>query len=279
MRRPIIFCGCPKSPRAGFIPARASCLVSNLGFLYSRVILFFLLALVTAQCLPQVAMSADAEKLTVAAGAGYKKMVTELSKAFTEAHGIEVEQIYGNMGQVVAQARNSGLVDCVIGDKRFLENSGLELAAIHEVGKGKLVAAFAKGVELKDPQDIVRKDITRVSHPDPKKAIYGRAADEFLHNAGVYEKVKDKLLVVATVPQVSSYLLSKEVDVGFINLTDALGIKDKVGAILLVDQKYYSPIIIAAGALATAPNTGALAAFAKFLATDQARKIAAKHGL
>lgn len=243
------------------------------------IVFIFLLALVTAQCLPQLAMSAAAEKLTVAAGAGYKKMVTELSKAFTEAQGIEVEQIYGNMGQVIAQAKNSGLVDCVIGDNRFLENSDLEIAAVHEVGRGKLVAVFAKGVELKDPLDIVRKDITRVSHPDPKKAIYGRAADEFLHNAGVYEEVKDKLLVVATVPQVSSYVLSEEVDVGFINLTDALGIEDRIGGTLPVDQKYYSPIVIVAGALATAPNSKALEAFVKFLATDQAAKIAAKHGL
>lgn len=242
-------------------------------------IFLFLLTFLTAQCLPQLALSAAAEKLTVAAGAGYKKMVIELSKAFTGAQGIEVEQIYGNMGQTIAQAKNSGLVDCIIGDKRFLENSDLELSAMHEVGRGKLVAAFAKGVELKDPLDIVRKDITRVSHPDPKKAIYGRAADEFLHNSGVYKKVKDKLLVVATVPQVSAYVLSKEVDVGFINLTDALGIEDKVGGTLLVDQEYYSPIVIVAGALATAPNANALEAFAKFLATDQAKRIAAKHGL
>lgn len=245
-----------------------------------KLIIFpFLLTLVMAHGMPQSAMSAAAKKLTMAAGAGYKKMVTELSSAFTEAHGIEAEQIYGNMAQVVAQAKNSGLVDCVIGSKSFLENSELDLAALHTVGRGKLVAVFAKDVKLKDPLDVVRRDITRVSHPDPKKAIYGRAADEFLHNAGVYKKVKDNLLVVATVPQVSSYVLSKEVDVGFVNLTDALGLEDKIGGILLVDQKYYSPIVIVAGALTTAPNPESLKVFAKFLATEQARKIVAKHGL
>jgi molybdate transport system substrate-binding protein len=243
------------------------------------IVFVFLPALLVAQCLPQLAVSAAAEKLTVAAGAGYKKMVTELSKAFAGAQGIEVDQIYGNMGQTIAQAKNSGLVDCVIGDKRFLESSGLEIAAMHEVGRGRLVAAFAKGVELKDPLDIVREDITRVSHPDPKKGIYGRAADEFLHNAGIYEEVEDKLLVVATVPQVSSYVLSKEVDVGFINLTDALGIEDRIGGTLPVDRKYYSPIVIVAGALASAPNSRALEAFAGFLATEEATKIVARHGL
>lgn len=223
--------------------------------------------------------SAEAEKLTVAAGAGYKKMVTELAGAFTAATGIEVEQIYGNMGQTLAQAKNSGLVDCVIGDKRFLDKSDLAFSDMPEVGRGKLVAAFAEGVALEDPKDIQREDITRVAHPDPKKAIYGRAANEFLQNTELYDGVKEKLLVVATVPQVSSYVLSKEVDVGFINLTDALGIEDKIGGYLLVDQEYYSPIIIVAGALTSAPNSEALAAFAEFLATDTAKEIAAKHGL
>lgn len=222
---------------------------------------------------------AAAGQLTVAAGAGYKKMVTELLEAFTQAHGIEVQQIYGNMGQVIAQAKNSGIVDCVIGDQRFLENADIELTAMHEVGRGRLVAAVASGVELTDLKDIVRPDITRIAHPDPNQAIFGRAADEFLRNSGLYDKVSERLLVVATVPQVSSYVISKEVDVGFINLTDALGIEDKIGGILRVDQQYYSPIIIVAGFLSTAPKRDLLEEFAKFLATDKAKAIAEKHGL
>ena len=220
-----------------------------------------------------------ADKITLASGAGYKKMVTELAQAFTAQSGIETEQIYGNMGQTLAQAKNSGLVDCVIGDKRFLDASVVRFAAQYEIGQGKLVLAYAKGLEIKDPSDIQRADITRVAMPDPKKAIYGRAADEYLRNSGLSEKIADKLLVVSTVPQVSSYVLSKEVDAGFINLTDAKAIEDKVGGILLVDQAYYSPILIVAGALESAPHADTLKAFAAFLATDRAREIARKHGL
>ena len=223
--------------------------------------------------------AAAAEKLTVAAGAGYKKMVTELAYAFTAESGIEVEQIYGNMGQVIAQAKNSGLVDCVIGDKSFLEQSELDFATMNEIGRGKLMAAFAKGLKLENPSDIVRDSITRVAMPDPKKAIYGKAADEYLRNANLYEKIQGKLLVVATVPQVSAYVLSKEVDVGFVNLTDAMGIQDQIGGMLQVDQKFYSPILIVAGTLKSAPNINALKSFAEFLTSAKAKEIAAKHGL
>lgn len=219
------------------------------------------------------------EKVTVAAGAGYKQMVKELATAFTEKTGIVVEQIYGNMGQTIAQAKNSGMVDCIVGDKSFLDKSRLVFSGMHEIGRGALVAVYAKGLAIKEPADILRKDVARVAMPDPKKAIYGRAADEYLHNSGLYDKVQSKLLVVATVPQASAYVLSKEVDVGFINLTDALSIRDKVGGVLPVDRRYYSPIVIVAADLASAPNANALKNFAEFLASDQARAIAEKHGL
>ncbi len=239
-----------------------------------RIILF--LVLVSLCLAPGLAA---AESVTVAAGAGYKKMVSELAKTFTDESGIAVEQIFGNMGQTIAQAKNSGLVDCLIGDKRFLDKSGITFSAMPEIGRGKLVAVTPKGIALDSPMDIVNDSIKRVALPDPQKAIYGRAADEFLHNSGLYDKVQSKLLVVATLPQVSSYLLSNEVDVGFINMTDAIGIQDKVGATLPVDQQYYSPIIIVAGSLASAPNSEALAKFQAFLATEKAAAIARKHGL
>jgi molybdate transport system substrate-binding protein len=219
------------------------------------------------------------EKLTVAAGAGYQKMVSELSQAFTAESGLAVELIFGNMGQVTSQAKNSGLVDCVIGDKRFLEQSALDFSSMSEIGRGRLLAAFAKGLKLESPADILRDDITRVAMPDPQKAIYGKAADEYLRNSNLYEKIKGKLLVVATVPQVSSYLISKEVDVGFVNLTDLAGIQDKIGGSLEIDQKFYSPILIVAGALKSAPNMNALKLFFEFLAQPKAKEIAAKHGL
>jgi len=228
---------------------------------------------------PHAAPANAAETITVAAGAGYKKMVMDLAQVYTERTGIQVEQLYGNMGQTCSQAKNSGLVDCVVGDKRYLDGSGLAFQKMHEIGRGKLVAAFAKGLRIEDPADIVHGGITRVAMPDPKKAIYGRAAHEFLTSSGIREQVRDKLLVVATVPQVSSYLLSKEVDVGFINLTDALAIENRIGGTILVDQKLYAPIVIVAGILENAPNPETLAKFARFLDTDEARSIARKHGL
>ncbi len=235
------------------------------------------LTFVFAASLVSAALAGDA--VTVAAGAGYKKLVTEQAKAFTGATGVEVRQIFGNMGQVTAQAEQSGAVDLVIGDKRFLDATTLPFDQEYLIGKGKLVAAVPKGSAITSLSAILDPSVKRVAMPDPKKAIYGRAASEYLESAKMAGKVGDKLLVVGTVPQVSAYVVSGEVDLGFINMTDALGIKDKVERILDVDESMYKPIRIVAKSLKDAPDADAAKKFGEFLQSEEARKIAAKHGL
>jgi len=57
-----------------------------------------------------------AESLTIAAGAGYKRPVSELAAAFERHSGIRIEPFFGHMGQVLAQARQSDRVAVVFGD-------------------------------------------------------------------------------------------------------------------------------------------------------------------
>jgi len=242
----------------------------------SRAASVLALILALALC-ASAALAADA--VTVAAGAGYKKLVTEQAKAFTDATGIEVRQIFGNMGQVTAQAEQSGTVDIVIGDQRYLDGTKLPFDAQYLIGKGKLVAAVPKGSAITSLDALLDPSVKRVAMPDPKKAIYGRAATEYFESAGIADKVGDKLLVVGTVPQVSAYVVSGEVDLGFINMTDALGIKDKVERILDVDESLYKPIRIVAKTLKGAPDAETAKKFGEFLQSEKAREIAARHGL
>ncbi|TVM31568.1 molybdate ABC transporter substrate-binding protein [Oceanidesulfovibrio marinus] len=231
------------------------------------------------------------DSLTIAAGAGYKKLVTALGKAFTAETSIETQQIYGNMGQVTAQAQNSGVVDTVIGDKRYLDGSDLPFSTEYVIGKGKLVLAVAKGVSLpavfdlkvldaeSAPKVLTDPAVTRIAHPDAKKAIYGRAATQFLANTGLAEQLEPKLIEVGTVPQVSAYVVNGEVDLGFINLTDGYAIQDRAARIIPVDEALYEPITIVAKTLNGCPSPDIAKRFGEFLQTDTARAIATEHGL
>lgn len=223
--------------------------------------------------------SALAENLVVAAGAGYKKLVTDLATAFEKESGIKPELSFGNMGQMTTQAKAGGVIDVIVGEKGFLEGAGLSFSGIAPIGKGILVVAWPKGKKFAAASDVAKPEVKRVAMPDPEKAIYGKAASQFLEKSGLAKKVADKLLVVATVPQVTTYILSGEVDAGFVNRTDVMGLGDKIGGFLEVDPSQYAPIEIVAGNLAGAPNAATAKKFAAFLASKPAKDIAAAHGM
>ena len=225
------------------------------------------------------ALLLGAESLTVASAKGYKKPMTKLFEQFESRSGITVTPIFGNMRQVISQTELSGKVSVVVGDRAFLERSSLNLASVTPLGNGRLVLAYPKGSELTAIAQIADAKVRRIATPDPKKAIYGKAASQYLDNSGLAAQVGEKLMTVGTVPQVSAYLITGEIDAGFINLTDALGIKDKIGGYIVADPKLYAPINIVCGVVSGREGDKGAQAFTAFLATPEARALLESYGL
>ena len=63
----------------------------------------------------------------------------------------------------------------------------------------------------------------------------------------------------------------------FINLTDALAHKDKIGGYIAIDEALYSPIIITAGKLDGCKKE--CEAFLEFVSSETAKEILEKYGL
>ncbi|MGX3097727.1 molybdate ABC transporter substrate-binding protein [Helicobacter sp. 23-1046] len=184
---------------------------------------------------------------------------------------------YGNLQQVIEQAKQSGKIDAILGDERFIEHSKLKVNTPTPIGKGKLVLVGSKKARLKKLEDLSK--FKQIALPDAKKAIYGIAAVEFLQNAKLYEDLESKLLFLATVPQVSTYLIDGSVEVGFINISDYLASKDKLGTMIEIDSGLYSPINISIATLKKSKNKE-LGAFIEFVSTnEEAKAIFAKYGL
>jgi molybdate transport system substrate-binding protein len=222
---------------------------------------------------------AQDEPLVLASGGGYKKMVNALVTAYTAKTGRTVDRMYGNMSRVTALGRTSGRVDVVLGAQAFLTGAGLKMTQVYLLGRGRLVIAWAGSNVFHSPQDLCHPSVTRIAVPDMHQAIYGKAAREYLYSTGVYDQIKDKLVEVATVPQVFSYLATNEVDFGFLNLTHALNVADKLGGYVPLDETMYKPIKIVLVQLYNAPHKAAAADFYTFLASDEAQKIIAANGL
>ncbi|PTV97389.1 molybdate transport system substrate-binding protein [Rhodobacter aestuarii] len=221
------------------------------------------------------ATSAWAEGLTVASGAGYRRPMAQVFAAYEAQGGESIGQVYGNMGQVLGQARESGQIAMVCGDRKVLAKAeGLTFTRFVPLGAGKLVVAYAKGQSLRAAEDIAQASVTRIGIPDAKAAIYGKAGREYLAASGLGDQVGAKLISVQTVPQVTAYLTTGEVEAGFLNITDAIGAGAAIGGYVPVDPALYSPIEIACGLL-----SDEAAGFAAFLETPTAKAIMAANGL
>lgn len=218
-------------------------------------------------------------KTVLASGAGYRSFVDDLTDAYTRESGNEIERIYGNMARIITQARSSGTVDLLLGDLVFLEKANLPFIAQEVVGNGKLVAAFPKDSNFSDIRDLLSPEVHRIAIADTNRAIYGKAALQYIQNKGVYHDVQSKLMMVSTVPQAASYIIAGEVDFAFINLTHARKIQESIGGYTIIDEQAYAPIKIIIGQLETKSGSLEAGKFLRFLQSDAAQTIRARHGM
>ena len=129
------------------------------------------------------------------------------------------------------------------------------------------------------PEELASPEFARIALPDAQHAVYGKAGSEFLERSGLADKVRARLLTVATVPQVSAYLVSGEVDAGFINLTEALAVRDRLGGYLEIDPQLYGEIEIVGGVVRGREALPGVAALTAFLESPEAKAILTRHGL
>jgi len=229
------------------------------------------------------AQNAD-DSLLVAAGAGYRRPVTQLLEGFTKATGIRAEGSFGNMKQVETQARQNPDISVLIGDRVFLEPMNLADAdSWLLLGAGKLVLVTASGQTLNTIEDLRNARFKRIAHPDRERAVYGRAAMMCLERLGMAQALADRLIQVQTVPQVGAYIATGEVDAGFVNLTEALALQGRSGQRLEAPQSCYTPIELSAGVIKGKTGdtrSGAMVrAFVDYLKSPAARQILARHGM
>jgi len=245
-------------------------------------------SLLTGAALLSLTSQVVAEEMTLAAGAGYRRPIAEVAAAYEKLSGDKVLQIYGHMGQVVAQARESGAIAMVCGDRSVLERAkDVSFAKTARLGAGKLVIAYRKGLALAKAEDIAGAEFKRIGIPDQTSAIYGKAGRQFLQRRNLEAAIDSRLIPVATVPQVTSYVASGEVDAGFINATDAIGAAGNIGGFVAVDAKLYDPPEIVCGVLAKPDDKKPAAAgegkaaegFVRFIDTPEAREILQRYGL
>jgi molybdate transport system substrate-binding protein len=247
------------------------------------------LALVASLALALPAFAQEPRKIIgVAAAANLKVAAVALKQAFEAAHpGVEVAFTFGASGTFFAQLQNGAPFDLFLSADREYPARVIaaRLAAAQDervYALGRLVVWLPRGsaldVEARGLAALADPAVKRVAIANPAVAPFGRAAEAALRAAGVYERVREKLVLGTSVSQAAQFATSGAADVALLPWSLTFGKELAGGRTVPLPDSLHPPIEQSGIVLASAREPALARAFLAFLTSEPGRAILAKHG-
>jgi molybdate transport system substrate-binding protein len=196
-----------------------------------------LLLLTAALSLTLPVRARAADELTVAAAADLTFAFKDIATRFQTQSGAVVKMSFGSSGNFFSQIRNGAPYDLFFSaDMSYakkLEEAGLiEPGSLYEYAIGRIVLWVPADSKLdvsKGMGVLTDPSIGKIAVANPEHAPYGRAAVAALKHEGLYDKIKDKIVLGENISQTAQFVQSGNADVGIIadSLALAPTMKDK----------------------------------------------------
>jgi len=154
----------------------------------------------------------------------------------------------------------------------------------HPYAVGRIVLFARHGSPLKADPDfaglrkaIAAHDIRRFAIANPKHAPYGRAAEQALRKAGVWEEVRARLVLGENVSQAAQFAASGSADGGIFAYSLALSPEiEKLGHYVLIPEAMHEPLRQRMALVKGAGETARV--FYRYLQEPSAREIFRRYG-
>jgi molybdate transport system substrate-binding protein len=228
-----------------------------------------------------------AQEFTVAAAADLQSAMQDITAKFQQKTGKNVKVIYGSSGNFAQQLQNGAPFDMFFSANldypKQLEAAGLtEPDTFYQYARGKIVVWVPNDSPLdvrSGLQSLSAPSVKKIAIANPQHAPYGKAAVSAMEKEGVYEKVKDKLVLGENISQTASFVASGSADVGIIALSLALSpnMKDK-GRYAEIPAADYPPIEQACVILRSSKKIAVAKSFLEFVKTDATRELLRGYG-
>lgn len=234
-----------------------------------------------------MALCCSGEELAVAAAADLNFALREIAMQYQHDTGNTLQLSFGSSGNFFVQIQNGGPFDLFfsadIGYPQKLQQTGLaEPGTLYRYAVGKIVLwvpntsklDLSKGLDvLLDPS------VKKIAIANPAHAPYGRAAEEGLRKAGIYDHVKDKLVLGENISQTAQFVQTGNADIGIVAESLALSPTMKSeGRYVAVASDLYTPIQQAAIVLTNSQKNALAKQFLKYLENPTAQGILARYG-
>ncbi|HEV2425546.1 MAG TPA: molybdate ABC transporter substrate-binding protein [Terriglobia bacterium] len=213
-------------------------------------------------------------QITVAAAADLTFVFKDVAARFEKQTGIDVRLSFGSSGNFFAQIQNGAPYDIFFSaDARYprqLESVGLiEPGTFYRYARGRIVlwAPKGSGIDVARGLGVLAEPAVRkIAIANPEHAPYGRAAVAALRHEGLYDQVRDKLVLGENISQAAQFVLSSGAGVGIVALSLALSPTMKhQGKFFEIPESSYPAIDQAAVILKSSRNKDAARRFLDFL--------------
>jgi molybdate transport system substrate-binding protein len=171
-------------------------------------------------------------EVRVAAAADLKFALEDVAREFEKTHpDIRVSLTFGASGNFFAQLSQRAPFDLFLSadmdfPRRLIDEGLADKSSAFVYAVGHLVL----WVRNDSPLDLDKQGVEAVLDPavkklaiaNPRHAPYGRAAEAALKKLGLYEKIKDRLVLGENIAQTAQFIESGAADAGLIALSLAL---------------------------------------------------------
>lgn len=241
--------------------------------------LLFGLGAVRAQAAP--------EQILVAAAADLNFVFQQVAAGYERETGNTVKLSFGSSGNFFSQIRNGAPFDLFfsadIDYPRKLEAAGMvEPGSLYQYAIGRIVLWGPKDSAIEVERGLhilVEPRVRKIAIANPEHAPYGRAAVSAMQHEGIYEAVRDKLVLGENISQAAQFVESGNADVGIVALSLALAptLRDH-GRYFLIPPSLYPPLAQAGVILRSSPRKSAGRQFMDFLKRPESIKLLQQFG-
>jgi len=227
--------------------------------------------------------SGSSGELLVAAAANVRQAFDEMGPLFEKQTGAKVTFSYGSSGALAEQIK-AGLpadlyVSADIDHVDGLREKGLlieDTQQVYAVGQLALASSTKAGVKVSELEGLLQPEVEKVAIADPEVAPYGRAAEEALRSAGLWDELKRKLVYGQNVDAATEYVRSGNAEAGLVALS--LVIHETALTYVTVDESLHQPIEQALAVVKDTKNEELARRFVAFVRGPEGRAVLEKYG-
>jgi molybdate transport system substrate-binding protein len=225
--------------------------------------------------------------VTVAAASDLTYAMNEIAASFEKATGCAVRLSMGSSGNFLTQIENGAPFDVFfsadIAYPKKLEAEGLAAPGstyLYAIGKIVLWTRKDSRVDVSKGLSVLRDPAVRkISIANPEHAPYGRAAEEALRHSGVYDAVKDRLVLGENISQAAEFVESGNADAGIVALSLVVSpaMKDK-GRGWTIPENLYAAIQQGVVVVRASKNPQAASQFLDFIKLASTAALLERYG-